>query len=101
MATNGNGIGKVVLSALIGVVVAGSGAWLSLASRTPTREEVKEIMDRESPYMLDRKLIQDRIGRSEDAIKQLAQEMVTIKGGQIRIESKLDTLIEFEKRRRP
>ena len=49
-----NGWMPVVIAALLGMVVAGSGFWLALGRETVTRDEVVEIVRTQSPYLQDR-----------------------------------------------
>ena len=89
---NGNGTTKLILSALIGVVVAGSATWLSFGQSAVGRTEIQSIVERESSP------ISARLDKNEEVVQQLVREIGTIKGSQIRIETKLDTLVELQRK---
>ena len=60
------GVGKLVVGALVGLVVAGAGAWFTLAGDVVTRAQAIDLIEVHSPYIEDRKVL---LLNAEETIK--------------------------------
>jgi len=57
-AGNGNGWRNYVITALISMVVTGAVSWFALFGRLTSETQVRAMIQRESPYVADRQMIQ-------------------------------------------
>ncbi|GMV65072.1 MAG: hypothetical protein AMXMBFR75_08740 [Candidatus Hinthialibacteria bacterium] len=87
------GIWKAAAATLAGMLATGLSAWLLFAQEAVTRDEVLHFIQRETPYIEDRKAIQESLVRNHESILRMADEIVLIRAQQMRMESKLDVLL--------
>ena len=72
------GLVKVVLGALVGLVVAGAGAWFALAGDVVTEAQAIDLIEVHSPYIEDRKLLllnAEETKKLREAVSDLAVSM--------------------------
>jgi uncharacterized protein HemX len=89
----GNGIWKTAAVTLAGILVTGAGGWLMFAQEAVTRAEVTHMIARETPYLEDRKAIQEALARNNEAISRISEEVEQLGVQQSRVEAKLDALL--------
>ncbi len=94
MKTNiqGNGLWRTVAATFAGMLVTGISAWLVFAQQAVTRQEVIHMIGRETPYLEDRRSIQESLSRNGEAITRMGGEIEKLRGQQCRLESKIDAL---------
>jgi len=81
---------------LIGIVA--TVAWA--ASRYPDVDRVRHIVNVESPYVHDRPTVMRVVNGFESESKELHSELVGVRVEQVKINAKLDSLIEFHRKTR-
>lgn len=91
--TTQGGIWRTATVTLAGILVTGLSAWLLFAQEAVTRDEVIHLIQRETPYLEDRKSIQESLERNHESFLRMADEIDLIRTQQMRMESKLDVLL--------
>lgn len=87
-----NGIWRTVAAACVGMLATGISAWLVFAQQAVTREEVIHMIARETPYLEDRKAIQETLSRNSEAVTRMGVEIGKLRDQQSRMEFKIDAL---------
>lgn len=87
------GLKDKLLSALLGAVITGIGAYLMLGRVTVTRAEVSDMIQVQSPYIQDRKTV-DRLQISVDA---LTAQVVLLSTNVAALTTKVQILTQQEK----
>lgn len=88
----GNGLWRAAAATFAGMLATGISAWLVFAQQAVTREEVIHMIGRETPYLEDRKSIQESLSRNGEAINRMSAEIEKLRGQQYRLESKIDAI---------
>ncbi len=88
----GNGLWRTAAVTFAGMLATGISAWLVFAQQVVTREEVIHMIARETPYLEDRKAIQEALSRNGEAINRMGTEIEKLRGQQCRLEIKIDAL---------
>jgi hypothetical protein len=101
--TERNGTWKTFTFTLAGMLATGISAWLVFAQQAVTRNEVVHLISRETPYLEDRKAIQEALARNHEGLNRLREDIDCLRIQQYRMESKLDALMgkESHMRARP
>jgi hypothetical protein len=71
-------------------------AWVVFGSRAVSREEVVHMISKETPYVEDRKSIQQTLDQYGQSIEKMASEVERLAAQQYRVETKLDTILARE-----
>ncbi len=83
---------RIATATFAGMLATGISAWLVFAQQAVTREEVIHMIERETPYLEDRKSIQEALSRNGEAIGRMTAEIERLRGQQCRLEIKIDAL---------
>ena len=84
------GLSKIIIAALLAVVVAGAGAWLTWASDTVTESQAIDLIEIHSPYLVDRKILEnslEEVGELRSAIVELA---IAVRELTVKVDHSLD-----------
>lgn len=81
---------ELTLAALLGAMVSGAGAWVTMGRSVATRDEVIGLIGTHSPYLKDQRVLNDAI----EQLYMLASEQQQIREQLARIETRLEVLIE-------
>jgi tRNA(Phe) wybutosine-synthesizing methylase Tyw3 len=79
----------VIVAAVIGVMLTVSWNVVPFGFSVPTRIEVKQMIEEESPYLKDRKLLIDTLQRNEEKLDKLTAEVEELKIEQAKISQAL------------
>jgi len=52
---------ELTLAAVLGALVSGAGAWVTLGRSVTTRADVVELIETRSPYIEDKRILNDAI----------------------------------------
>lgn len=69
---------RIIIGALFAALISGAGLWVAWARTVPTTAEVKELIQTQSPYLEDRKVLVEqgeRIEKLEDHVLVILQEI--------------------------
>jgi hypothetical protein len=83
-------IASMVMSALIGALLAGGGFYVVWASSVPTEGQVIELIETHSPYRLDEKLIYDKLDKLNDLDKSLHELREDVRELKVLLRQSLD-----------
>lgn len=81
----------MTLGSLVVTMVVG---WFTVVNDVPTREEVSGMIQREAPYVHDRSGLIRQVDINTQSIERLEEKISDISRKQVRIETKLDIIIE-------
>lgn len=81
---------------LISICASLLTAWVVFGSRAVSREEVVHMISKETPYVEDRKSIQQALGQYGESIEKMASEVERLAAQQYRMETKLDSILARE-----
>jgi len=56
---------RAIVALLVGALLTGAGAWVTWARTIPSKAEVIELIETRSPYVVDRKLLEDNAERQK------------------------------------
>lgn len=86
----------------VGIIVTMLGFWLSGVGNLPARAEVRNMISEQSPYVMDRAVIQQRLeshekvlGATQDHLNRLADQITELVKAQEKVSGKLETLLEL------
>lgn len=80
---------KWTTGVLATVVISMAGYWLTIGRDIPTRLEVSTMIEKESPYVKDEKLLRELIKRNTAAFEELTKVMGQLSIDMARIDEKL------------
>lgn len=84
-----NNMFKWTTGVLATVVISMAGYWLTIGRDIPTRLEVSTMIEKESPYVKDEKLLRELIKRNTAAFEELTKVMGQLSIDMARIDEKL------------
>ena len=70
------GLAKALVGALVGSVIVGAGAWLTLAGDVVTEAKAIDLIEIHSPYAEDRKILLQGL----EEVKGIRNEMALMRG---------------------
>jgi Tfp pilus assembly protein PilO len=73
------GLPKLIIAALLGVVVTGAGAWLTWASDVVTEAKAIDLIELHSPYRDDRALVKEALSEVKELRKELFEHQEEFK----------------------
>ena len=88
MATR-NGAARLIIGILSAILITGLTAWFTYGKNACSEEKVSEKIQKESPYIVDKKLIMDRL----DRILRIEEQVSQIQTEQTKIGAKLDMVL--------
>ena len=85
---------RMVVPLLIGALLTGAGAWVTWARTVPSKAEVIELIETRSPYLQDRRLLEERTGKEltklREEVEELSVQMSRLSAVLERIEKNVD-----------
>jgi len=90
--TGGGDVWRTLSAALLGVLFAGTAAWLLVGQKAVGREEVERMIAAESPYITDRRAIQERLEANSLLLARIAADIGEIKVEQARLAERIEAL---------
>lgn len=76
-----NGGAKIIFAATIGALVAGGGAWFTLAGDVVTEAQAIDLIEVHSPYVEDRKIMLqglEEVKGMRDDMRRMRQDMTAL-----------------------
>lgn len=93
MSESANTHWRSLTVSLMGLIVGGVTTWTLFAGGTVSRDEVARMIEKETPYLADRKAIQESLARTEDSLRRLSSQVELLMRQQVRLESRLDQML--------
>lgn len=88
-----NNIWRTVAAWLFGLLIAGGGTWLTWGQHSITRAQVTEMIKVESPYIEDRRALQELLHQNSGSLERLSRAVEELKIEQARLVEKLESYI--------
>ena len=88
------GLWRTAAAALLGVVLTGLSAWLLVGQKAVGREEVMQMIAAESPYVADRRAIEERLDQNSRLLARLVSDVNEIKIEQAKLIERIEALTE-------
>jgi len=86
------GLWRTAAAALLGIVATGLSAWLLVGQKAVGREEVMQMIAAESPYVADRRAIEERLDQNSRLLTRLVSDVGEIKVEQARLVERVESL---------
>jgi len=86
------GFWRTAAAALMGIVSTGIAAWLLVGQKAVGREEVMQMIAAESPYVADRRAIEERLDQNNRLLTRLVSDVSEIKIEQARLIERVEAL---------
>jgi DNA-binding transcriptional MerR regulator len=83
---------RLVIAALLGALLSGAGAWITWGRSVLNANEIKEIVKTQSPYVVDKKAIEQRTKENTEELKKLREEIKELSGDSKEIKALLKFL---------
>lgn len=95
-ATNGAGAWRAATISLLSVTATVFVGWVLLAGNAVSRDEVIRLISRETPYLEDRKAIQESLARQGATLDRLTEEVQRLRLQQQRLEAKVEAALALD-----
>ncbi len=92
-------IWKVLAVALLGIVVTGASAWMVFDQGVVSREEVSQMIERESPYLADRLVLRETLQANSETLRRVAADVNAIKVEQARLGERVEMVMKVVEKR--
>lgn len=67
----GSLLAPIIITALVAALLGGAGVWVAWARTVPTTDEVREMIQTQSPYVYEQRLVQHQLQELQKDIEEL------------------------------
>lgn len=89
---NGNGVWKWVATHLAAILVTGTIAWFAFGQQSITKAEAVELIEKTSPYVYDKRALEENLSRVTDVLEELKEIANSNKDSLINHENRLSRI---------